>query len=93
MIHVLIERHIAENMLSTYDEQSRNALQRSYSVRGFISGEAFANTEDIYHRFVLCKWRSHQDWNRWYQSDERLQLMNHIQPILRVPEKILILEN
>lgn len=93
MIHVLIERQIADDMLSTYDELSRKALQQTYAVKGFISGEAFANTHDIHHRFVLCKWRSQKDWNRWYQSHERLELMNHILPILSVPEKVLILEN
>lgn len=93
MIHVLIERHIAQDMLSTYEKQSRAALQQTYLVHGFISGEAFANTEDINHRFLLCKWRTHQDWNRWYESVERKELMNNIAPILSEPEKVLILEN
>jgi len=93
MIHILIERNIAEGMLSTYEEHSRAALQRTYVVHGFISGETFANTDDIHHRFVLCKWRSQQDWNRWYQSAERMELMNSIVPILTTPEKVLVLEN
>lgn len=93
MIHVMIERHIADGLLSTYEELSKKALQRTYVVHGFISGETFANTHDINHRFVLCKWRTQKDWNRWYQSPERLELMNSIAPVLREIEKVLVLEN
>ncbi|MFT5085156.1 MAG: heme-degrading monooxygenase HmoA [Lentisphaeria bacterium] len=93
MIHVLIERHIAEGLASTYDDLSRSALQSTYVVHGFIAGETFANTGDIHHRFVLCKWRTHQDWNRWYKSPERTEIMNKIAPVLAAPDKILVLEN
>lgn len=89
----MIERHIAEGMLSTYEELSRKALQQTYIVHGFISAETLANTSNIHHRFVLCKWRSQKDWNRWYQSRERMELMNNIFPVLSEPEKIIVLEN
>jgi len=93
MIHVLIERHIAEGMLPTYKELSRKALQRTYIEHGFISGETFSNSDDIHQRFVLCKWRSREDWNRWRLSQERIELMNSIAPTLNEREKVLILEN
>ena len=93
MIHVLIERHIAEGMLSTYEKHCRMALQRTMVAHGFISGEAFSDTHNSNHRFLLCKWRSQQDWNRWFNSDDRRELMNLINPILTEPEKVLILEN
>ncbi len=93
MIHVMIERHIGEGMVSTYDELSRKALQRTYIVHGFISAEAFVNNNDVHHRFLLCKWRTQQDWNRWAQSPERMELMSRIAPILSTPEKVILLEN
>ncbi|MFL0799964.1 MAG: antibiotic biosynthesis monooxygenase [Agarilytica sp.] len=93
MIHVLIERRIAEDMLSTYEDASKKIIQNAYFLRGFISAENFANTDDIHHRFMICKWRSQKDWNCWYHSRERMDLMNGIAPILSEPEKILILEN
>ena len=93
MIHVLIERHIAEGMLTTYEALSRSGLQQTYTVHGFISGETFANVDDDHHRFVLGKWKTKRDWNRWYQSTERMEIMNKINPVLTGSEKILILEN
>lgn len=93
MIHVLIERHIAEGMLSTYEENSRAALQQCMSAAGFISGEAFADTQNSNHRFLLCKWRSVRDWNKWRLSAIRMNLLNSITPILTQPEKVLMLKN
>lgn len=93
MIHVLIERVIADSMLTTYEEISRKTLQNAYISNGFISAESFANTEDIHRRYVMCKWRTQKDWNSWYLSRERMELMNSIAPTLQQPEKISILEN
>lgn len=93
MIHVLIERHIAESMLSTYEENSKQVLQKTYMVPGFISGESFIDTQEPNHRYLLCKWRSIQDWYRWAQSEERKDLHTLINPILTQPEIVTILEN
>ena len=93
MIHVLIERHIAEDMMSTYDKLARQSLHTSYMKQGFISGETFTDAENPNRCFLLCKWRSQQDWQRWLNSDERLALISQIAPILIEPERINILTN
>lgn len=88
MFHVLIERHIAKGMLSTYEKNSRSALTQIGLQRGFMSGETFIDDLDENHRFLLCKWRNKDDWERWYHSTQRMELMNGIVPILSYPEKI-----
>ena len=93
MIHVLIERNIAEGMLSTYQAQCQKALQQSHVEPGFISGEVFYDKQDKNHQFVLCKWRTEQDWNRWKNSSQRLEIMNAIAPVLVQPERISVLEH
>lgn len=93
MIHVLIERRIADGMVSTYEELARGALHRCYIAPGFIAGEAFSDAHSTSHKYVLCKWRSEQDWHRWSQSPERMEVVNKISPILLEPEKVTILKN
>lgn len=93
MVHVLIERQIADGMISTYEELARKALHRTYIAAGFISGEAFIDATNPNNRFLLCKWRSEQDWRRWSQSYERLELTNKIAPILQEPERVTVLKN
>ncbi|WP_185231564.1 antibiotic biosynthesis monooxygenase family protein [Teredinibacter franksiae] len=93
MVHVLIERSLHEGQLSTYLEQAKIALQKTYVVPGFISGEAFANIQDENHRFLLCKWKSLEDWQRWSTGTERKEVLSAVHAILRQPEKICVLEN
>lgn len=93
MIHVLIERTIAEDMVSTYEENAKYALHQTYSVSGFISGEAFTDVNAPNRRLLLCKWRSRRDWQRWRDSEERKDLMNMVAPVLEEPEKITVMEN
>jgi quinol monooxygenase YgiN len=92
MVHVLIEREIARGMVTTYEALLREALQQTYVAEGFISGETFSDILDEHHRFVLCKWRSIQDWNRWLHGDGRGQFMAKVRPILNSDEKISVLE-
>lgn len=93
MVHVLIEREIARGMVSTYETLLREALQQTYTAEGFISGECFSDILDEHHRFVLCKWRTIQDWNRWQHGENRNQFLAKIRPILNTDEKISVLEN
>lgn len=93
MVHILIERQLHEGQLATYLEQAKIALQRTYVVPGFISGEAFADVYDENHRFLLCKWKTLEDWNRWALCTERKELLSPIHSILVQPEKVSVLEN
>lgn len=92
MIYVLIERRIAEGMASTYEQAARDMLQQTYVVEGFISGEAYEDMQDHNHRFLLCKWRTLRDWQRWLHSEKRAELINRFAPILQEPEKFTLLE-
>ena len=93
MIHVLIERYIADDMLSTYDELSRKAMQHTYLAPGFVAGEAFTDAENPNRKFLLCKWRSAQDWHQWAQSDERMTIISKVAPILVQPERVTVMRN
>ncbi len=92
MIRVLIERHIAETLEAAYEERSRKVLQQAVSATGFISGETLADSHDPNHRFTLANWRSEADWDRWFHSDERRELMLELIPMMDEDEHITVLE-
>ncbi len=92
MIRVIIERHIAHTLETTYEQAAKNTLQQAVSADGFISGESLINANDANHRLILSNWRSVQDWHQWFQSEERKEMMNILNPILETEEKITILE-
>lgn len=91
MIRVLIERHIAESLEAAYEERSRKVLQRAVAAPGFISGETLVDSNDPNHRITLANWRSQADWNRWYQSSDRRDLMAELVPMMDKDEAITVL--
>lgn len=93
MIRVLIERHIADDLAEHYEKAARNTLQKAMQAHGFISGESLHNTKDSNHRIVLATYRTIQDWQRWYSSPERKEIMEAIMPMLETEEKITVLEH
>ena len=93
MISVLIERNIAEDMESTYEDTARRTLHLAYQAPGFVNGETFSDINNPRRRFVLSKWRTARDWFAWYQSEERKNLMNELNLLLNGPEIISLLEN
>ncbi len=92
MIRVLIERHIAESLESAYELRARKVLQQAVSAPGFISGETLSDSHDPNHRITLANWRSEMDWNRWYQSEERRELMAELIPMMDQDETITVLK-
>lgn len=93
MIYVLVERHIADGMESTYEFAARKALRWAYRAEGFISGETLRDSQRPNHHYLLSKWRSLHDWKRWYYSYERNEVMNELNPTLTDFEKITLLEH
>ncbi|MCK0105356.1 antibiotic biosynthesis monooxygenase family protein [Marinobacter sp. S0848L] len=91
MIRVLIERHIAETLEAAYEDRARKVLQQAVSAPGFVSGETLVDSKDPNHRITLANWRSEMDWDRWYNSEERKDLMSELVPMMDQDEHITVL--
>ncbi|WP_303289323.1 antibiotic biosynthesis monooxygenase [Marinobacter sp. SS5-14b] len=92
MIRVLIERHIAETLETAYEDRARKVLQQAVSTPGFISGETLVDSHDPNHRITLANWRSELDWDRWFHSPERQELMAELTPMMDRDEVITVLQ-
>ncbi|WP_019622235.1 antibiotic biosynthesis monooxygenase family protein [Amphritea japonica] len=93
MIRVIIERHIADDLAEHYEKAARNTLQKAMQAHGFISGESLKNSNNHNHRFIMANFRTLQDWQRWFSSEERKEIMEAIMPMLETDEKITVLEH
>lgn len=92
MIYVLIEREIAEDMETTYEQAARKVLTGAYRAAGFIDGHTYWERGNRRRRFTLSKWQSVLHWQRWYGSEERRDQMSLLSPMLVDAERITILE-
>ncbi len=92
MIYVLIEREIAPDMQSTYEEAARKILAHAYRTVGFVEGQTYTEKGNPMRRFTLSKWQSELHWQHWYTSEDRRAQMSLLAPLLVDEERITILE-
>ncbi len=93
MISVIIERHIADDFASYYENVCQEILSFATDEQGFICGESLQNAYDDNHRVVIAQYRSIQDWQIWHSSEQRHQIMAKLSPMLQSDEKITILQH
>jgi len=55
MLAVMIKRHLAPGMESTYEEFSRKIIQAAVPAKGFISSKAFKDINDSGMRYTLIQ--------------------------------------
>ncbi len=91
MITVIIERHIAPGMTSTYENFAREIIEATVSAPGFISGESLRGLGDSNARYIIVKMRNHSNWQQWLLSKQRRDLVSLVTPLLTSPEKITLL--
>jgi len=92
MIRVLIERYIAEGLEHYYDYTIRRTISQVEQAPGCISGESLVDRYDRRRRIVMSTWKSVEDWENWFRSEERRQVVAEISPMLDGREKITMLE-
>ncbi len=91
MITVIIERHIAPGMASTYENFARQIIEATVSAPGFISGESLRGLDDPNARYIVVKMKNRSNWQQWLLSKQRRDLVALVSPLLTTPEKITLL--
>ncbi|MDO6683220.1 MULTISPECIES: antibiotic biosynthesis monooxygenase [unclassified Oceanobacter] len=91
MIKVIIDRRIADDMESTYEDAIKQTLQAILEAPGYVSGASYKDAKDSRHRIIITNWKSLRDWEAWAISSERKRVIAAIQPILMREERFSIL--
>jgi len=91
MIRVMINRKVnAGEDLSAFLVELRVAAITRFP--GYIGGETLVNVEDRTNIVILSTWRSIEDWERWANSETRINLYERIEPLLQEKPEIRIFE-
>lgn len=91
MIHVMIERIIADGLSDYYNNAIKRTIHAATHAPGCLSGESLVDTDNNNRRIVLSTWRSKYDWDNWYHSEARQEALNDVRPLLEHDEKVTIL--
>jgi heme-degrading monooxygenase HmoA len=92
MIRVLIERNIAEGLEHYYDCTVKRMVSQVVKAPGCIAGESLMDAKNTQRRIVMSKWDTIEDWDNWFHSVERKQVVAEISPLLEGGERITLLE-
>lgn len=92
MIRIIIERDINDGKLDDYHSLIRQAKNKASNVPGFLSGEIFHVKDNPNHVVVMSCWDSFETWEVWAESEERLDLLDAMRPLLKADEKIIVLQ-
>ena len=91
MIRVIIEREIAEGLEEYYEAAIADLLGVMTGAQGYLSGESLVDIERPNHYVVVTRWADENAWRRWFESHERLALLDAIRPFLLTDEKYTLL--
>ncbi len=91
MIKVILQRVIAEDLESNYENEIRKTLAVVMEFQGFISATSYIDVTDAKKRTIITNWQNIASWERWYQSERRRETNQNIRLMLAEEENISIL--
>ena len=74
IVKVIIKRAIVEGKESAFFKSLRNLRVHAMHQEGYISGETLISAEDKNKVLVISTWETLDDWDRWINSDKRLEI-------------------
>ena len=87
-IKVLIKRHFKPEHLDAASKILVRARYEAMKMEGYIASETWRGLHDPSWLTVVSMWQSPEDWNYWYNSLQRRDLMMELEKIMTEGEVI-----
>jgi quinol monooxygenase YgiN len=84
-VRILIKRPAPDDKVDTLRELIDKLRSGSTAQTGYISGETMRRIDPPGELMVISKWKTRQDWQRWFESAERSRLQRRIDELLDAP--------
>ena len=81
-IKILIRRNVPEKMAREMIPLFRKMRTLANEQPGYITGETMRNLEKPDEFLVISTWETSDDWKRWVQSNDRMQIQSQIDDLL-----------
>jgi len=81
-VKILIKRHVPESTHHDLTTLLREMRSLTLKQPGYISGQTLHRVDDPTECIVDSNWRSLEEWNRWFQSPERMAVQAKIDDLL-----------
>jgi heme-degrading monooxygenase HmoA len=84
-IRVLIEREVLPENELLLNQLLMKLRSEAMSAPGYISGETLRSEHDPNVYLVISTWDSLEDWKKWEADNQRQEIQDKIDSLLRGP--------
>lgn len=81
-VKILIKRHVPASTHHDLTDLLQQMRSESLKQPGYISGQTLQRADDPTECIVDSNWRSREEWNQWFQSQERTAIQTEIDQLL-----------
>ena len=91
-VRIIIERKIKKGNEIELAKLLLELRSRAVKQKGYITGETLRDYEDPSTHIVISTWESVEDWKRWSNEEERMEVQSKIEELLTEPSETKIYE-
>jgi heme-degrading monooxygenase HmoA len=81
-VRVFVKRAVSDDKLDKLREFIDKLRNMTTGLPGYISGETLRRIDRPGEILVVSKWKTCQDWQRWFESAERRRVQQQIDELL-----------
>jgi len=91
-VRIIIERKIEKGKEVHVAKLLLGLRSRAIKQKGYITGETLRDYDDPSTHIVISTWENTEDWKRWANKKERMEVQSKIEELLSEPSKTKIYE-
>ena len=84
-VRVFVKRQVPDDKIEILRDFIDKLRGMTTAQHGYISGETMRRIDQPGQIMVISKWKTRQDWQRWFESAERTRVQRQIDELLEVP--------
>jgi heme-degrading monooxygenase HmoA len=84
-VRIFVKRQVSDERIDALRELIDKLRGMTTGQAGYISGETMRRIDQPGEIMVISKWKTRQDWQRWFESAERTRVQRQIDELLGVP--------
>lgn len=84
-VKILIKRKVTDDTMTGLEFLLRKLRSLTINQPGYISGESLIRLDAKNQCLVISTWKTLDDWNRWYNSQHRIELQTQIDHLIGEP--------
>ena len=84
-VKILLKRQVSEDKAGELNKLIHQLRAVTTGQPGYVSGDTLRRIDRPGEYLVISKWKSREDWVRWFEQPERVSIQQKIDDLLGSP--------